>query len=516
MNTNVMFTDIVGYSKLTGDDQNLALELLKKHDKIIEPIIKQYHGSIVKRIGDAIVAIFDDTTNIIQAAIEIQQALKNRNNRNTKSRHIILRIGLHYGEIVLKNDEVYGLGYELASSIEPICEYGGVAISQDLYDNAHEDDELILRGKKNHFFIRPIAQFSFKSISNKLTIYKLYLNLLDWYDESQDKVHTYLAKQNIKPDIYDLNLLNSQSRSTIDHYQEAVNFKNLHNLSHSIYHYKMHLDYDINNSHDKYDIELAILHIFSTIGLNRLVDRLCDNLKKSPHFNRTTYLSFIKGVNSFNLKEFTNAQKSFEESTPDKNYDFLFEACYYLLFIYFNNKQFTKGLDLILYHEKDFKSDSTHKIQFNLIKSIFEYQKNKTDELEKKILNEHKNLSQNITDGKFSLFLYWFLIQFYHYKSDAQKSLETQDKARLSINNLANQISGLQLKELFIEKPILHQMLNEEIELNFISEDTDEDFIEKELSLNSGNDFFNFCIECGFKNDKNFPFCPSCGQKLKK
>ena len=131
-------------------------------------------GSIVKRIGDAIVAIFENPTDIIQSAVEIQQALKNRNNRNTKSRHIVLRVGLHYGEIVLKNDEVYGLGYELASSIEPICEYSGVAISQDLYDHAHEDNELIVRGKKNHFFIRPIANFSFKTISNKPT-----KNLLD-------------------------------------------------------------------------------------------------------------------------------------------------------------------------------------------------------------------------------------------------------------------------------------------------------------------------------------------------
>ena len=58
--TNIMFTDMVGYSKLTGDDQHLALELLKEHDKIIEPIINRYNGKIVKRIGDAIVATFDN------------------------------------------------------------------------------------------------------------------------------------------------------------------------------------------------------------------------------------------------------------------------------------------------------------------------------------------------------------------------------------------------------------------------------------------------------------------------
>ena len=60
MNTNILFTDIVGYSKLTGDDQSLALELLSEHDKIIEPIISKYSGQIVKRIGYDIVAFFEN------------------------------------------------------------------------------------------------------------------------------------------------------------------------------------------------------------------------------------------------------------------------------------------------------------------------------------------------------------------------------------------------------------------------------------------------------------------------
>ena len=74
MNTSVMFTDMVGYSKLTGDDLNLALELLREHDKIIEPIINRYNGEIVNRIGDAIVAIFDNPKKLIQSSIEIQQS----------------------------------------------------------------------------------------------------------------------------------------------------------------------------------------------------------------------------------------------------------------------------------------------------------------------------------------------------------------------------------------------------------------------------------------------------------
>ena len=182
MNTYVMFTDMVGYSKLTGDDQNLALELLKEHDKIIEPIIYNNQGAIVKRIGDAIVATFSQSEQIIDSAVEIQNALKKRNISNTKSRQIVIRIGLHYVDVVLKNDEVYGLGYDIASSIEPIGEFGGIAFSQDLYENSHYNDELVVKGSNNHFFVRPVAKFSFKVCPEPITVYKLYLSLLDWYD----------------------------------------------------------------------------------------------------------------------------------------------------------------------------------------------------------------------------------------------------------------------------------------------------------------------------------------------
>tara|TARA_Y100001970_G_scaffold23186_1_gene27152 strand:+ start:5607 stop:7136 length:1530 start_codon:yes stop_codon:yes gene_type:complete len=509
-----MFTDMVGYSKLTGDDQNLALELLKEHDKIIEPLIKKYEGSIVKRIGDAIVAIFDDSTNIIQSAVEIQQSLKNRNNRNTKSRHIILRIGLHHGEIILKNDEVYGLGYELASSIEPICEYGGIAVSQNLYDHTNQDKELILEGKNNHFFIRPIAKFKFKSISNKLMIYKLYLNLLDWYEEPQHKTHQYLKKQQVSSKIYDIKFSNKQFVNNTDHYIKAVHFHKQNNLSYALYHYKMCLDYEKLNN---YDLKLSILYLFSIVGLNRLVDKTCNILNQDKSFNDSAYLIFIQAINYFNIKKLSKAQDFFEKSLADQNNtSFLSEVCYYLSIIFFQKKDFNTGLDLIEYYKKDFKANVIDTTNLDLIKSIFEYQKKPNNQLEKLITNKHSEFS-NLTDNNyFALFVYWFLIQFYQNKNDANKALAVQDDARLLLNTLANQISGLQLKELFVEKPMLHQMLNEEIELNFISEDKTEDLVDIEDITKASQETFNFCVECGFKNEKNFSFCPSCGQKLTK
>ena len=500
-----MFTDIVGYSKLTGADQNLALELLKEHDKIIEPIIKQYCGEIVKRIGDAIVAIFDQSEKCIQSSVEIQQALKNRNNRNTKNRHIIIRIGLHYGEITIKKDEVYGLGYELASSIEPICEFGGIAISEDLYNESHENNELIVHGDGNHFFIRPIANFSFKSIPDKLKIYKLYLNFLDWYDEPQSQVKNYLNKQNINPDIFDFDNITNRSESSVKHYDLAFSFFENNNFSHSLYHYTMHLDY--NNENYK-DTNLYILFIYAYLGLDRLVNRICNTISKDAISEFDLYL--IKGVNHFNKNNFTESQIDLEKYINGKNVLFINEAINYLSFIYFQNKDYQKGLDLISYFESYFKNE-TH---FRLIKNIFQFFKSQSEEVKQKIINEYETFKNQQVNNKQTLFLYWYLIQFYQKINDSNVSIELQNQALLLIESTANQISGFQLKGMFIEKPLLHQMLNEELDFNFLAENKSDDFAYEHIEQK--NDIFKFCPSCGFNNVKAFAFCPSCGYKLTK
>jgi len=506
MNTYVMFTDMVGYSKLTGDDQNLALELLKEHDKIIEPIINNNQGAIVKRIGDAIVATFSQSEQIIDSAVEIQNALKKRNISNTKSRQIVIRIGLHYGDVVLKNDEVYGLGYDIASSIEPIGEFGGIAFSQDLYENSHYNDELVVKGSNNHFFVRPVAKFSFKVCPEPITVYKLYLSLLDWYDESSEESHSYLVKQNINKNIYEIINNDLRIKQNSNHSKLAINHLENHNLSLSIYHLQMCLDYKLNHSSLT---ELQIVHIFCSVGLTRMVDRLCSKISNS------CYLDFIKGLNYFNKKEFPNAQIYLEKSLEEKNdVPYILDAYLYLLIIYFNNKDYDKGLNLFSFNDKFFKSNIFSSEIF-IIKNIFENFRD--DEFNNKLLIEKNilDLDPNYNNQKI-LFLYWFLIQYYQKKENIEKALIYQDSARTLINNLANKISGYQIKETFNQSPILHQMLMEEIEIIFNSTESSSGFIEIEDSYNSGDNIFKFCTECGFNNQKLFNFCPSCGNKLTK
>ena len=72
------------------------------------------------------------------------------------------------------------------------------------------------------------------------------------------------------------------------------------------------------------------------------------------------------------------------------------------------------------------------------------------------------------------------------------------------------------MKQFFLEKPLLHQLLIEEIEFNFIEDEGLDDFAEPERIKTDQLAVFNFCTECGFKNENKFQFCPSCGSKLTK
>ena len=273
---------------------------------------------------------------------------------------------------------------------------------------------------------------------------------------------------------------------------------------------------DINYSLEKkaYNfIELSVLHIFSKLGLNRLVDKIGSKLSNSLQSQR--YFFFIQGMVKFNSKNFVEAQEYFEKSLDDRNTYFFIEACYYLLTIAFKNKDYKKGVDFISYHKDFFESDSVNKNQFNLIQLICEFLQSASDALEEMIEKQSATFLNHKSNDLNTLFLYWFLMQYYQKINNTKKALEIQTKAHLLINQLANNISDLQLKQLFIEKPLLHQMINDEIELTFTSESSSEEFIEPDTSSINTN-IFKFCVECGFKNDKNFSFCPSCGGKLTK
>src|SRR6266516_4097219 len=128
----IMFTDMVGYSALAQRDDRLALELLEEHRRLLREIFPRFNGTEIKTIGDAFLVEFGSALEAAQCGIEIQRTLAKRNHDVTHDRRIELKIGIHIGDVVHRNGDVYGDGVNIASRIEALAGAGGICVSMDV------------------------------------------------------------------------------------------------------------------------------------------------------------------------------------------------------------------------------------------------------------------------------------------------------------------------------------------------------------------------------------------------
>ena len=128
----IMFTDMVGYSALAQHDDKVALELLEEHRRLLREIFPQFHGTEIKTIGDAFLVEFGSALEAAQCAIEIQRTLAKRNHDVTSDRRIELKIGIHIGDVMHRDGDVYGDGVNIASRIEQLAGAGGICVSMDV------------------------------------------------------------------------------------------------------------------------------------------------------------------------------------------------------------------------------------------------------------------------------------------------------------------------------------------------------------------------------------------------
>ncbi|MBS0000445.1 MAG: hypothetical protein KFF73_15805 [Cyclobacteriaceae bacterium] len=118
----IMFTDIAGYTALMGENEDRALQILRKNRSIQKALIKKYEGLWLKEMGDGILARFDSVLNALLCAQEIQKQIH-------ESDEYKVRIGIHLGEIAIENEDVFGDGVNIASRLESIADPGGIYVS---------------------------------------------------------------------------------------------------------------------------------------------------------------------------------------------------------------------------------------------------------------------------------------------------------------------------------------------------------------------------------------------------
>jgi TolB-like protein/class 3 adenylate cyclase/Tfp pilus assembly protein PilF len=124
----IMFTDIAGYTALMGEDEQKAFELLRQNRQLQKPIIEKFNGTWIKELGDGVLASFHTATDAAICAIEIQRACNNIND-------LKLRIGIHVGDVVFEDSDVFGDGVNIASRLQALAPIGGIWISESVYQN---------------------------------------------------------------------------------------------------------------------------------------------------------------------------------------------------------------------------------------------------------------------------------------------------------------------------------------------------------------------------------------------
>jgi len=128
----VLFSDMKGYSSRMSIDEERAFRLMEKHDQLVTPIVDSHNGELIKKIGDAIMAAFATASDAVNCGIEIQEVLARHNAEQEPADQIVIRIGIHVGEVMEKEGDLFGHGVNIAARIEPHSAPGGVAVSQTI------------------------------------------------------------------------------------------------------------------------------------------------------------------------------------------------------------------------------------------------------------------------------------------------------------------------------------------------------------------------------------------------
>ena len=124
----IVFTDIVNFTSISAKDEQVALDLIQKQNDIIKPIVEKYNGEWLKEIGDGLLLSFGSSVEAVRCSIEIQKTLKNVDDLD-------IRIGIHQGDIFVKDGDVFGDDVNIASRIEGFAPTGGISLS----DKVHKD-----------------------------------------------------------------------------------------------------------------------------------------------------------------------------------------------------------------------------------------------------------------------------------------------------------------------------------------------------------------------------------------
>jgi len=160
----LMLTDMQDYSKSMGLDESGAYARLVEHNRLMRAAIAAHRGREIKTIGDAFLVIFRSARNAVDCALAAQRAFADYNAGKPAEERILVRIGIHLGEVLLTGSDVFGDDVNLVARIEPLATAGGICLSEPVFEKVR---------KKTRLDVQPVEGATLKNIADPPKLYRI-------------------------------------------------------------------------------------------------------------------------------------------------------------------------------------------------------------------------------------------------------------------------------------------------------------------------------------------------------
>lgn len=167
--TAILSADVKGYSKLMGYDDESTVNTITAYREIVSHLVDKHQGRVVDAPGDNILVDFNSALNAVNSAIEIQRTLKIENDKLPDNRRMDFRIGINLGDILHRDDRIYGDGVNVAARIEGLADSGGICISRGVFDQVK---------RKVPLGFEYLGEHTVKNISEPVRIYRVKLGAI--------------------------------------------------------------------------------------------------------------------------------------------------------------------------------------------------------------------------------------------------------------------------------------------------------------------------------------------------
>ncbi len=198
----IVFTDICGFTELMSRDETKAMALLEQQRALLKPIISNFNGEWLKEIGDGVLIAFPSPVKAVTCSLEIQRILAHNS-------ELTIRIGIHIGDVIQKDGDVFGDAVNIASRLEPLAEPGGICVSERVHEDIENKPDISTSFQEEQLL---------KGVEKPIKVYSIFTQMGTAPERADATVHQPTARTRVEHRVHKFSHLRSHA-GTIDQRQ---------------------------------------------------------------------------------------------------------------------------------------------------------------------------------------------------------------------------------------------------------------------------------------------------------